>query len=80
MGRSQLQLLYNDARLATLLDALDTLHTAASEDALDGVTTLSKAELMGWLCEIVYTAQETMTELQSGDGADVTLTLLQKSS
>lgn len=59
-----LQLLYNDARLGTLLDALDELHTAASEGHLSEITTLKDAELMGWLYELVYTAQQTMEEIE----------------
>jgi hypothetical protein len=60
-----LQLLYNDGRLGTLLDMLDELHTAAAEGRLRQITTVSDAELMGWLYELIYTAQETMAEIES---------------
>lgn len=63
-----LQLLYNDARLADLFQALDTLHTAASEGRLNEISTLSTQELMGWLQEIAYTARETIGELQEDAG------------
>lgn len=62
------QLLYNDARFASLFQALDELHTAASEDDLEVMTTLSKAELLGWLRDFVYTAQETITEIENKSG------------
>lgn len=79
MTQPTLHLLYNEARLAALYDALDELHGAASEGALPTTTTLSNAELMGWLREIVYTAQETMAEMDkrsAGSG----LSLIKKSS
>ncbi len=60
-----LTLLNNDARLRDLADALDALHTAAGEDALESVTSLSNAELLGWLREVIYTAQETICELDN---------------
>jgi len=59
------QLLYNDARFATLFQALDELHTAASENDLEIMTTMSKAELVGWLRDFVYTAEETIMEIES---------------
>jgi hypothetical protein len=60
-----LQLLYNDARLGNLLDTLDELHTAASEGHLRQITTVSDAELVGWLYELIYMAQETMAEIEN---------------
>lgn len=76
-----LQLLYNDARLSSLLDALDELHTAASEDRLSTVSTLSKAELKSWLYEIIYTASEAMNEIDNSEaGAAVALELVRKTS
>jgi len=59
-----LKLLYNDGRLGNLLDALDELHSAASEGALPEVTTLNDADLIGWLYELIYTAQETIHEIK----------------
>lgn len=62
-----LQLLYTDARMAALQKALDELHSAASDGSLPAITPLSKAELIGWLREFVYTAQETITELEQAE-------------
>jgi hypothetical protein len=59
----EINVLYNDSRLADLFDALDELHTAASEDQLGKVTTLNNRELVAWLREFVYTAQETIQEI-----------------
>ncbi len=59
-----LQVLYNHVRLSSLGNLLDELHTAASEGALETVTPLSNAELVSWLREIIYTAQETIAEIE----------------
>jgi len=59
-----LHLLFNDARMATIADALDELHSAASDGRLRQVTTLQDAELLGWLYELIYTANETMAEIR----------------
>jgi len=74
-----LQLLYNEARLATLLQTLDELHSAASEERLNTMTTLNKIELLGWLHEFVYTAQETISEIEGGCSEKPGLSLVQKS-
>ena len=76
-----LQLLYNTARLGNVLEALDELHSAASDGNVRAVTPLSNAELMSWLYEIIYTAQETMIEIESKNAdAAVGLTLVRKLS
>ncbi len=62
-----LQLLFNDARMGNLMDTLDELHSAASEGRLQQVTTLTNAEMIGWLYELVYTATETMAEIQRSE-------------
>ncbi|MCK6579891.1 MAG: hypothetical protein L6Q98_17510 [Anaerolineae bacterium] len=64
-----LQLLYNDARLSSLFDALDALHSAASDGSLRTVTTLSNAEMIAWLRDLIYTAQETIEEIQDNNVA-----------
>jgi hypothetical protein len=66
--KPNIQLLYNDARLAALFDTLDELHSAASEGQLQKITGLNSVELVGWLREFVYTAQETIAELEGDDG------------
>ena len=76
-----LQLLYNTSRLSDLLEALDEMHSAASDGNVRAVTTLSNAELMSWLYEIIYTAQETMHEIESKNAEPAAgLTLVRKSS
>lgn len=76
-----LQLLYNTSRLSDLLEALDELHSAASDSNLRAVTPLSNAEMMSWLTEVIYTAHETMNEIESKNAeAAVGLTLVRKSS
>lgn len=61
--KPNLQHLYHEARLASLAEALDDLHDAASEGDLTGSTTMTKAEVVGWLREIVYTAEQTLKEI-----------------
>jgi hypothetical protein len=76
----QIQLLYTEARLVALFQALDELHTAASEDRLHTLTTVSKVELVGWLHELVYTAQETIGEIEGRGGSEhPALSLVKKS-
>lgn len=76
-----LQLLYNTSRLSGLLEALDELHSAASDGNIRAVTPLSNAELTSWLYEVIYTARETMNEIESRNAeAAVELTLVRKSS
>jgi hypothetical protein len=58
------EIIYNDARLAGLSQYLDELHSAASDGQLQTVTPLSDAELVGWLQEMIYTAAETIEEIQ----------------
>ena len=76
-----LQLLYNTARLSDVLEALDELHSAASDGNVRAVTPLSNAELISWLYEVIYTAQETMNEIESKNAdTAVELTLVRKLS
>ena len=76
-----LQLLYNTSRLSDLLEALDELHSAASDGNVRAVTPMSNAELRSWLNEIIYTAHETMIEIESKNAEPTTgLSLVRKSS
>lgn len=59
------QIIYNNTRLAGLFQSLDELHTAASEGRLRNVTALTDAELVGWLQELMYTAEETIVEIRA---------------
>lgn len=75
-----LQMLFNDARMGNLMDTLDELHSAASEGRLQEVSTLTNAEMIGWLYELVYTATETMAEIQRSEvQGDTTLHIVAKS-
>lgn len=56
--------LITDARLAAMFEVFDDLHDAASEGELHDVTGLDNRELVGWLRELVFTAQETITEIE----------------
>ena len=58
-----LQIVNNDNRLASLFQSLDELHTAASDGQLHRVTPLTNTELVGWLQEMIFTAQETIEEI-----------------
>ena len=57
-------IIYSDARLAGLSQYLDELHSAASEGELQALTPLSDEELKGWLQEMIYTASETLVEIE----------------
>ncbi|MBW4438020.1 MAG: hypothetical protein KME04_12840 [Pleurocapsa minor GSE-CHR-MK-17-07R] len=59
----KLTLLFNEARLSGLVDSLDDLHTAISEGRTRQVTSLTDAELTGWLYELVYLATEAISEI-----------------
>jgi len=59
-----LQALFTDIRFESIFNAVDRLHDAASSGKLAEVTNLSADEVMGWLRDIVYTANETIRELE----------------
>ena len=59
-----LTMLNQDLRIRELYDVLDTLHGAASDNALPAVTSMDNAELVDWLRELIYTAQETINEIE----------------
>ncbi len=63
-----LQALYTDSRFESMVRALDRLHDAASEGSTAELTTLPKHELIGWLKEISYLAEETIRELDGSAG------------
>jgi hypothetical protein len=69
--QSNLQLLYNDARLVALFQAVDELHSAASDGEIQALTTLSRDEMVGWLRDLVYTAEETIAEIEKDNPAAV---------
>jgi len=60
-----LQALFTDIRFESIFNAMDRLHDAAACDKLAEITNLSKDEVIAWLKEIAYTAQETVRELEA---------------
>ena len=60
-----LQALFTDMRFESLFNAIDRLHDAASSGKIGEVTNLSTDEVVGWLRDIVYTANETINELEN---------------
>ena len=61
---------YSAEGMEELVLRLDLLHDYASAGRLDEATTLSRAELRGWLEDIIYTARETLREI---DGSPICL-------
>lgn len=60
-----LSFLHTAARLMDTLGTLDEIHTAASHNALDTLNERGREELVGWLHEIAFVANETIAELDS---------------
>jgi len=60
-----LQALFTDIRFESIFNAVDRLHDAASSGKLAEVTNLSQDEVIGWLQDIIYTANETIRELEA---------------
>jgi len=61
---TDLQILYNGDHIDDLFDVLDTLHSAASEGQLQTMITMNEQELVGLLRDIIYTARETISEIE----------------
>lgn len=61
---NELQLRYADTQLNDLYDVLDELHTAASDGQLQQMTTINEGELVGLLRDVIFTAQETIREIE----------------
>ena len=57
---------YSAEGMEELFLRLDLLHDYASSRRLDEVTSLSRAELQGWLEEVIFTARETLREMKQG--------------
>lgn len=81
LNKHDLKTLHNDRRLGDLLELLDQLHSAASEDDLKAITALTTQELLALLREIAYTAQETIDEVERNISAsEFVLRLVEKPS
>ncbi|MGB7338639.1 MAG: hypothetical protein WBC91_07090 [Phototrophicaceae bacterium] len=55
----------NRMQIEDVLDFIDTLHSVASDGELPYFAEMDEAEIMSVLRDIIYTAQETLVELQS---------------
>ncbi len=56
---------YSVDEMEALFVQLDRLHDYVAAGQLNTVTSLSRAELQGWLEDIIYTARETLDELHT---------------
>jgi len=66
--QTQIQLLPRNNRLDVAYEAIDELHSAISEGSVENVSDFqSRAELLNWLRDVIYTAQETIAEIESTD-------------
>ncbi len=75
------QILFSDARLAWLMDSIDELHSAIADGELANVTTLSEAEVVGILHDLIYTAREALDEIEAQRKTQTPrLALIRKSS
>ena len=65
-NKTQIRQLFMDASaFEGLFQVMDQLHDAASAGILPDVTDLDPAEVIGWLRDLVYTANETIREIES---------------
>jgi hypothetical protein len=55
----------DEAWFERVFQALDHLHDVVSTGRPDSVSTLAPAEMVGWLEDIIYTAQETVSEIRA---------------
>jgi hypothetical protein len=54
---------YSAEGMEELFLRLDLLHHYAAPGRLEDATALSRADLRGWLEELIYTARETLREM-----------------
>lgn len=55
---------YTAAGMEEIVLRLDLLHDYAAADRINELTTLSQAELHGWLQELIFVARETLHEME----------------
>lgn len=66
--QTQIQLLPRANRLDVAYEAIDELHSAICDGSMENLNDFqSRAELLNWLRDVIYTAQETIAELESTD-------------
>lgn len=64
-AQTQIQILSQGSRLDLVYETIDELHTAICEGQLEKLPEFdSPADMINWLCDVVYTAQETISELE----------------
>jgi hypothetical protein len=56
---------YDEVWFEKLFQAVDHLHDAASTGRLETASPVDPAEMVGWLQDIIYTAQETIFEIRA---------------
>ncbi len=56
---------YTDAGFERLFKQLDLLHDLASEGRLVEATPLRASDVIGWLEDIIFTAEETIREIDA---------------
>lgn len=63
---NEIQLAYaaDASRMDEIYDVLDELHTAASEGELCTFTSMNENDLVDYLRDLIYTAQETIEEIE----------------
>lgn len=59
---------YDAEGMEELFLRLDELHDYAAAGRIEAATPLSRAELRGWLEDIIYTARETLREIEGRGG------------
>jgi len=64
MLKQLLEQQHTDAHFDLFLQFLDRLHDAATAEALHEVSPLDAREILGWLDDFIYTAQETVREIE----------------
>ncbi|MGB1286635.1 MAG: hypothetical protein ACPG7F_08905 [Aggregatilineales bacterium] len=75
---SLLDVLPQTDRLDTILANLDELHSAISEGEMTGFTNLNNREVITLLREMIYTAQESINELETREQTQPTLRIVEK--
>jgi hypothetical protein len=56
---------YDEAWFETVFMALDRLHDALSAGCLGTVSCVAPEDMVGWLEDIIYTAQEAIVEIRA---------------
>jgi len=55
---------FTEQHFEVMLQLVDRLHDAAAVDNLEAVTQMDVRTIIGWLDDIIFTAEETIRELQ----------------